>query len=545
MTSRHHTVLATLLVLGGLYVMRLTTVEIQPYPEGLYALRGVSIQQTMQWLDQAALSPGGMYSAMMPPLPAWMTAIGVDVVGPTPLAVRWFSVLCSLLSVLLTYGIARRVISFEGSIMAMVIVGTSVPMITIGRQADALVPFVTGALAIVWASASLRDGHTGVVRVLQTLVLAVGVACGLLSAPIATVFVTLTCAVLMPSASSRTWTLLGVAGGFGVGLPWWLTMASTYGDQVLLAWSLPMPSAAVPSGGVLSPLSFLVLASPILIVSLVWVVVVLRDRSVLITRDRPEHAILGLWFVGGMLGVALSQDRFVWHMLAIVPPVAILAVSTLERLRRDAAPRRLLVAYALVAGATIVFAVNQIMLDRLSLQTMLLGVAIAMVAVVLLIKQLRSRIAQASAAVRLYQPIVYGAIAVASLVALVRVVRPGPTAITGARTIARQMLDDTLFHRSFAYVYHNTSETDAINAQLEWYTLGWMSGAKPGFTHMAIALPADGSDDATLAVARLMPWIVYYHPRGQRSLTSDVRASLASSHVLTFESAHYTLMKAR
>jgi len=48
MTARHHTVLATLLVLGGLFVMRLTNVEIQPYPEGLYALRGLSIQQTMQ-----------------------------------------------------------------------------------------------------------------------------------------------------------------------------------------------------------------------------------------------------------------------------------------------------------------------------------------------------------------------------------------------------------------------------------------------------------------------------------------------------------------
>jgi hypothetical protein len=107
------------------------------------------------------------------------------------------------------------------------------------------------------------------------------------------------------------------------------------------------------------------------------------------------------------------------------------------------------------------------------------------------------------------------------------------------------MLDDTLFHRSFAYLYHNTSETDAINAQLEWYMQGWMSGAKPGYSHMAISLPADGSDDAALTVARMLPWIVYYHPQGQRSLTTDVRASLAITHVLAYETQHYTLMKAR
>ncbi len=545
MTSRHHTVLATLLVLGGLFVMRLASVEIQPYPEGLYALRGLSIQQTMQWLDQAAIAPGGMYSAMMPPLPAWTAAIGIDIVGPTPLAVRWFSVVCSLLIILLTYAVARRVVSYESSIIAMVVVGTSIPLIVLGRQADALVPFVTAALAMVWASATLSDVAGGVHRVVRSLVLAVAVAMGILSAPIATLMIVLLCALFIRSSAARWWIGGGVVAGAAMGLPWWIAMASRYGDQVFLAWSLPIPSTAVASGGVLSPLTYLVLSSPLLVVALMWVVVVLRDRSLLVSRDRPEIAVLGLWFVGGMLALAMSQQRMIAHALVFIPPAAILAMSALERIRRDATSRRMLVSYTLIALATVWFVGEALIQDRLNLQTVVLGLAIGMLAIVVLLKQLRTRGGKDGAAVRLYQPIIYGALAAAALIAIVRVVRPGPTAITGGRQVARLLLDDSLFHRSFAYVFHNASETDAVNGQLEWYTQGWMSGTKRGFTHMAIALPADGSDNATLAVARLLPWIVYYHPQGQRTLTTDVRDALLTTHVVTYDTQHYTLLKMR
>jgi hypothetical protein len=107
------------------------------------------------------------------------------------------------------------------------------------------------------------------------------------------------------------------------------------------------------------------------------------------------------------------------------------------------------------------------------------------------------------------------------------------------------MLDDTLFHKSFAYVFHNASETDAVNGQLEWYTQGWMSGSKPGFTHMSIALPSNESDEATLAIARLLPWVVYYHPQDRATLIQDVQQSLQTTHASVFESRHYTLYKLR
>ncbi len=545
MTSRHHTVLATLLILGGLYVMRLTTVEIQPYPEGLYALRGLSIQHTMQWMDQASVAPGGMYSAMMPPLPAWMIAIGIDVVGPTPLAVRWFAVCTAMLTMLLTYLLARRVVSFESSVMALVIIGTSVPLIVSGRLADTMVPFVASALAMIWAVASLPDAESFAGRFARCVLLAVATAAGLLSAPVAMVPVVLGVTVLLRTSRQRGITAIGIVAGLILGLPWWLMMASRYGEQVLLAWSLPHPTLATSSGGVLSPVMFLLLASPILSVAIVWIIVVLRDRSLLISRDRPEMAALGLWFVVAMLGMAFSQHRYLASAVVVIPPASILAVAALENVRRESRPRLLLLTYGLIVLAALWFAAAQLISVHLPLQTLLLGVAVAMVAVVLLLTQFRKRAQRQNAAVRLYRPVIYGAIALAAIVALVNVVRPSPSAVIGGRQVARLMIEDTLFHRSFAYVFHNTSETDAVNAQLEWYTQGWMSGTKPGFTHMSIALPADARDEAALAIARLLPWVVYYHPRDRRTLLMDVTQSLTKTHSVAYESDHYTLYKIR
>lgn len=545
MTARHHTVLATLLVLGGLFVMRLTNVEIQPYPEGLYALRGLSIQQTMQWLDQAAIAPGGMYSAMMPPLPAWMVAVGIDVVGPTPLAVRWFSVLCVMVTLLLTYALARRAVTFESSVMAMVIVGTSIPYIVVGRQADALVPFVMAALAIIWSSVTLGDAVSAAGRLLRVGVLAIAVAAGVLSAPIATLVVCIACVVFIRSSSQRLVVALGIGGGLLAGLPWWIVMTSRYGEQVLFALSLPTPTLAVASGGVLSPLHFLIVSSPLLVVALIWVVAALRDRSLLMSAEHPEVTILGLLFAVGMLSMAISQDRFLAQAVVLVPPASILSMIALEHIRRQTRATSLVVAFVCVVIAAVWFTIEHLLREAMSLQTIMLGVAISMVAVVLLLQQFRSRAARQSMTVRLYQPIVYGAVALASVVALVRVVRPGPQSIMGGRSVSRLMLDDTLFHRSFAYVFHNTSETDAVNAQLEWYTKGWMSGTRPGLTHMAIALPANESDKATLAIARLLPWVVYYHPRGHQRVTADVEQSLQTTHTVAFTSDHYTLFKVR
>lgn len=545
MTSRHHTVLATLLVLGGLYVMRLAHVEIQPYPEALYALRGLSIQHTMQWLDQAAAAPGGMYSAMMAPLPAWMIAVGIDVVGPTPLAVRWFAVLCTMITMLLTYALARRVVTFESSVMSMVIVGTSVPFIVFGRQADTLVPFVAAALAMVWSAVSRADVDTRAAGAVRTLTLALATATGLLTAPIATLVVVIGLLLFLRVPGQRSWTLVGIGGGLLLGLPWWVVMLSRYGEQVLLALSLPHPTLAESSGNVLSPLTFLILASPILVVTALWVATTIRHRAQLLRTDQPEVLVLGLWLVVGMFSIALSQHRYMSQAVLLVPPASILTMLALERVRRETQPRLLLAAYVLIGVAIVWFSAEHLMHDRLNLHTVLLGITICMVAVVVLLQQVRNTSRRHIAAVRLYQPLVYGAIVVAGLVALVNVVRPGPSTIVGGRQIARLMLDDTLFHRSFAYVFHNAAETDAVNGQLEWYTQGWMSGNKPGFTHMSIALPSDDTDNATLAIARLLPWVVYFHPQDRPSIQRAVEQSMQSTHTSVFTSDHYTLYKLR
>jgi len=545
MTSRHHTVLATLLVLGGLYVMRLAHVEIQPYPEALHALRGLSIQNTMQWLDQAAAAPGGMYSAMMAPLPAWMIAVGIDVVGPTPLAVRWFAVLCTMITMLLTYALARRVVTFESSVMSMVIVGTSIPFIVFGRQADTLVPFVAAALTMVWSVVSRADVDTRGGAAVRMLTLALATAAGLLTAPIATLMVVIGLLLFLRVPGQRVWTLIGISVGLLLGLPWWAVMLSRYGDQVFLAWSLPHPTLADPSGGVLSPIAFLILASPILVVTALWVVSVIKHRDELLRRDKPEIILFGLWLVVGVFSIAFSQHRYMSQAVVLVPPASILAVLALERVRREAQSRMLLAMYILIAIAAIWYGAEHLVHGRLNLQTAMLGIAICMVAVVVLLQQVRGRSRQQGAAVRLYQPVVYGAIAIAALVALVSVVRPGPSTVVGGRQVARLMLDDTLFHKSFAYVFHNASETDAVNGQLEWYTQGWMSGSKPGYTHMSIALPSNESDEATLAIARLLPWVVYYHPQDRATLIQEVRQSLQTTHAAVFESRHYTLYKLR
>ena len=59
LSNRQHTATAFILALVCLYAIRLTSIEVQPWDEGLYAVRGQSIAQFGNWADQTQHTIGG------------------------------------------------------------------------------------------------------------------------------------------------------------------------------------------------------------------------------------------------------------------------------------------------------------------------------------------------------------------------------------------------------------------------------------------------------------------------------------------------------
>ena len=77
-------------------------IEIQPWDEGLYAVRIASVLNFSAWLDQTAYSIGGLYTAAHPPLFIWLSALTGKVFGLNLITIRIWSALFGYFSIILT-----------------------------------------------------------------------------------------------------------------------------------------------------------------------------------------------------------------------------------------------------------------------------------------------------------------------------------------------------------------------------------------------------------------------------------------------------------
>jgi hypothetical protein len=132
---------------------------------------------------------------------------------------------------------------------------------------------------------------------------------------------------------------------------------------------------------------------------------------------------------------------------------------------------------------------------------------------------------------------VYGLAAVlAGLMIMHVTLRPDPM-ITGGREIAARLAERGV--HSFVYAYHKHTDADSLNPQLAWYTDGWMTGWREGYSYTPVAFDAPRANDAQLlqALAQNARAIVYYAP----GIPVQEELTFGGMYTLAFRSDHYSL----
>lgn len=527
MTPRQHTVLATVLAILGLYVMRLTSVEIQPSPEGLIAI------------EANAVMVHGLSQVHSAPLVPWASAVGVFLFGHAPLAIRWFAIVSGLVVCFMTYLLARRVETFNSAVLAMVLVGASVPFVTFGRQATTEMPFLAFALIALWASLRLPDASSARESVLFAALYAIGLAGSMLCSPVPSVIVVCFGIVMIAVSKRRALPSVALALGVVFALPWFLMLPYSVGSDLAL---LNHGFAARDPMSVLPMISE---ASPLLVLAFAWVVLVVIKRE--FRPDISEHGVwvLAGWFVLGLVVNVVDPYRSALTILYIVPPGAILAFFAVESIRKMQNPGVLLGLYGAVILASVWFVLASVFHVGLSeLQRVLAAVAVLGLMFTAFVA-LRSAKRRRTVAVFLDSPVIYGAVGLAVLGSLLIVLRGDPAMRSGGRALAAALDEDTLAVRSFVYLYHEKSFADSINGQIDWYSRGWMTGGRMGYRYTPIEMPKRIIDQPSVEALRGSSWVVYYHPDIAIREQRRVQEILGSQYSLHVESPQYTLYRNR
>ncbi len=552
LSNRQHTATAFILALVCLYAIRLTSIEVQPWDEGLYAVRAQSIVQFGNWTDQTEHAIGGLYSSTPPPMLPWAIAGTMSVFGQTVASIRLVNLFCAGISFLLLYLVALRMLSFRSSILAVCVLAGCMHWTMYSRQAMTEVPLMMFVLLAVWSSLKVIESTSS--RDVWLYALLSGIAFGgALHTKMVVSFLPLFVFGLFALRTKKFAKHFALASVVGIALavPWYTMMAMKHGELFWRALTIPQITSEVegnaPWLGVFYYVNQLFVSHPLLLVALVWVMFSLWKRQFIVAQSPIAYIAMLLWFVAGIIIFSLAPTKNAHYVVMLLPAAVLLSVYGIERLVAEAPRRFVLVLYCGLAILTIWSAMPGLRESLRSLRVDAATLPFVIVFVLLFVLPfVLSRKVTSTLSVSLFKPVVNGIVAVMIARAVWIIVVEPPPMISGGREIASTLNESTA--RSFGYVYHEHNAGDRHNPQLAWYTDGWMSGWVSGRTVSPFAMKRDSADDNYLSQAATsgLPFIVYYHPGVSIQTQERVGSVLQLGYnKVSTSSKHYTLYEYR
>lgn len=557
LTARQHTVLATVLIIFVAFLVRLGSVEIQPWDEGLYAVRGESIVLHGAVWDQTPYTVGGLYSSLPAPVPAWNVALGVSVFGRTAVGVRIVTILYSAIALLLLYGILVRLVPHRMAMFGMVLAGLSMHWVLYARQAMSEVPLMTFMLLSLWACIRIRellaaDSNWKRPEVLGFVgLLAVGIGFAMLSKLVVGAF-PLVFVLLLADKRCRPVAMLTVALSLLIALPWYVSMLTSHADAFLGALKLQHLSSVVEGNdrglGILYYANQIVVAQPVLVLALLAVVVMWRSvvEGIRTSTERTrlfastKLVVLG-WFAMTFITLTIAPTKNPHYVVTLIPPGMMLAMMFVQHVLDRGSRRTLLFLVVLVLLSAVWSAFPGLrVVAKHSAEAILYGAGMLVLLSIPFV--LPSRLTDVIT-IRGYQLASVAVVAVGSITAAQQIWKPsGDAVITGGRDVATRLIDSGV--HSFAYLYHEHTEADSLNPQLAWYTAGWMLGREEGRSYKPVALPKNSVpiDKVAELAFSSQPYIVYYHPNVSADLQKHVYAALAVQYRVVDDGPDYSVL---
>ena len=513
--------------------------EIQPWDEGLYALRARAILDHPEaFWDQTPYAIGGSYSASAPPLSVWAMAAAMHLIGETPFAVRLFSILCHLLSLLLVFALARQIVSFPIAILAPIFLTITTLWNTYARQGMTDVPVITFVLLALFALLRLRNRPLSAATGWGVLFAIANGAALLTKYAISLLPAAFLLYALFDPAFRGKRGLAIAALLFGI-LPaalWYGTMLANYPDHFSAVLRLPQLTTTVENNSrqwwyyanqllIANPL-FILAAPPIAVIARSW-----RRRSLLLR-------LLFLWVVAGSVVLSLSATKMPHYSVFVIPPLLLLSLYGLELLRRSLLSPRwqwiLLFGSFLVLWWALVPSLRTALRSGDWHSSTLLFASFAFWIILSATTFPKDVLQQVGS--RLH------AIAVPVLIILLffRIASINATSsqhlTSGARLTAKVLT--RIPATRIGYVYHHHNPADQWNPQLQWYLQ-----RPPSFWDRFSKFPLHRTDPVQILLAiQHIPdslFVLYYALTGETQHTRLVLRALSKDRTLLLATRNY------
>ncbi|MFN3427642.1 MAG: ArnT family glycosyltransferase [Candidatus Thermochlorobacter sp.] len=335
---------ATFALLCFLFVIeffQLSTLDIQPYDEGYYALRAKAIAQFGCWFNQADYAIGGFYSASHPPLHIWLMTICTTLFGLSEFTLRLPSLLMFALFLLFITRHAARSALPHTPLYTLLVCGFLPILLWYARLAH----LDTTLMLFSFLEAHFYLRYLDTRNRLFVLLSGLMLGAALLSKVLVGIFPALAIALLeLYRMLTRRTTckdalaalLLFFGIGLTLGLSWfaWLCISNEgylqrYLDLFIFDRIQRNQTLSQYRTGAFYYLNVSLTRFPLSAISILWLWSFWRNPEF----RTPYRMLWLIWFVLTFLILSVAQTKLLWYALLFLPPLTLITAEALAMLQ--------------------------------------------------------------------------------------------------------------------------------------------------------------------------------------------------------------------
>ena len=331
----------------------LFTTDIQPWDEGMYATRVLSIYVNGDIIDQSQHSIGKFYSGSHPPLLIWLGYVSTLIFGINSASLKIIPFIFSLLSVILIMLISKRFFNTRVAFYAALIFCSNIIFNIFSKRFQFDYPFTFFFLLSFYLIVLYNDTLK-----LKYLILC-GISFGLcLMVKILVGFyipftILLSLIVMKDRIRIRLKDILILSvTGILIALPWHVYMLYKYGSEFtdfffkfhIIDRAFQGVEFNVKRSGPLYHINYLMTILPYSIIVFIALLKDLRN----ISRLSAGKIFLWIWFISGMIILALFKTKLEVYILIPLTPGCILMTAYADEIDKESVFTRIVILILIV-----------------------------------------------------------------------------------------------------------------------------------------------------------------------------------------------------
>lgn len=468
-------------LVGIILFMNSAAIEMQPWDEGLYAYRAVSIAQSGNLIDQTNESLAGLYSSTSPPFTHWIIFCSTRLLGENLLAVRLFSLLCSMIAIITLYYISLRVISKEKALLIPIVMSSALIWNQYSRQAMTDIPliaiFLLSFLLILKFYESGKNNKILLYAFLFSIIFAIGLMTKIVISlfPLLFVFIYI---LTKQKVSKKFVLIIASLLGIGLALPWYIYMIQAHGAEFYNALFMPHITTAVENNsrqsGVAYYINAIIVSSPFVIFAFLHSGKILKLKDFIKIRSRGNFIFISFiaWFSIMFLVFTVSSTKMPYYTNYFFVPMLFLSIYKLDKVNIDRFKARTIIKWILITFLTYYWSFSfDFRQEVKQLANFHVSWNIIIVSGIILFTGIFYKFADKEKTCAFTTKYFKEGLVIISVILLSRIFFINFTLsgelTTGGEQIVKKIRG--LGADTVVYVFNNYANSDSLNPQLEWY----------------------------------------------------------------------------